>query len=101
MSVKIILMLGYAIFLLVGAVLGLKAGSKVSLYMGLASSILTVFGIFTYNQNPDLGNIIFIALTTLLAVVFLIRLLKTKKMMPSGMLLIVTSFILLFNIFVK
>ena len=101
MSIKISLMLGYAIFLLAGAVFGLKAGSKVSLYMGVASSAVTAFGIFTYKQNPTLGNTIFIALTGLLTAVFLIRLLKTKKMMPSGMLLIITSFVLLFNIFVK
>ena len=101
MSLKIIVMLGYAIFLLVGAIFGLKAGSKVSLYMGLASSAIAASGIFIYQQNSVLGNVIFIVLTGLLSIVFLIRVLKTKKMLPSGMLLSVSVLMLLLNILLK
>ena len=73
----------YAILLIVGGVIGFKkAGSKVSLYAGVISGVVVGIGICM----QSLGLIC--AVSLLLTGSFAVRLVKTKKFMPSGMLLI-------------
>ncbi len=85
----------YGFLLLTGAYFGVKAGSKVSLYMGLGSGALVFIGLHLAKTNPTVGYELIAALSAILVIVFGIRLAKTKKMMPSGMLLL-TSLIALF-----
>ncbi|MEN9678389.1 MAG: Transrane protein [Verrucomicrobiota bacterium] len=76
----------YVGMLLAGGVIGfVKAGSKVSLIASVASAIplaLTAAGILPFIVAP--------VVLGLLVVQFIIRLTKTKKFMPSGMLLVIT-----------
>lgn len=76
--------------MLVGGVIGFKkASSKASLIAGVVSCILLAvcFAITLSQTTPGLiGGFI---VTCLLDVVFVMRLVKTKKFMPSGMMLIV------------
>jgi uncharacterized membrane protein (UPF0136 family) len=81
----------YIVLLLVGGMIGfLKAGSKVSLITSAVSAaalVLTAIpGLFTPSLGRSLADIIMAALL----VVFAIRLGKTKKFMPSGLMLAVT-----------
>jgi uncharacterized membrane protein (UPF0136 family) len=81
----------YIILLLVGGMIGfLKAGSKISLITSSVAAALlvltTLSGVFTYNFRRNMADVIMAALL----VVFAIRLTKTKKFMPSGMMLILT-----------
>ncbi|MGA3283465.1 MAG: TMEM14 family protein [Verrucomicrobiota bacterium] len=81
----------YIILLLVGGLIGfLKAKSKVSLVTSAVFAALLVLttlrGIFQPAFARDLANI----LMALLIVVFAVRLAKTKKFMPSGLMLVVT-----------
>jgi uncharacterized membrane protein (UPF0136 family) len=78
------------LFLIFGAFQGYKAGSKVSLIAGLNSGICVLVGVWMAGVNPELGFGFLSLVTALLAVMFTVRLIKTKKFMPSGMLLIVT-----------
>ena len=81
----------YIVLLVVGGLIGfLKAKSKVSL---IASSIFAALlvltaipGLFTPRMALGLSNVIM----AVVLVVFALRLAKTKKFMPSGMLLIMT-----------
>jgi uncharacterized membrane protein (UPF0136 family) len=81
----------YIILLLVGGLIGfLKAKSKVSL---IASSIFaallvltTLPGLFQPKAALGISNVIMVVIF----LVFAMRLAKTKKFMPSGMLLILT-----------
>jgi len=77
----------YVALLILGGLMGLiKGKSKVSLIMSLAFALalaLCNLGVIKSATAP-------IILLGLLAVVFLMRLLKTKKFMPSGMMLSVT-----------
>ena len=77
----------YIILLLVGGMIGFfKAKSRVSLISSsvfAAVLVLTQTGIFEPVVARNLVNILLAALL----VVFAIRLAKTKKFMPSGMLL--------------
>ena len=86
----------YALFLFAGAFMGLKAGSRISLIMGLASGCLVLLGVYFMGLNPRNGYLFLSILNGLLTVVFLMRFLKTHSMMPSGMLLIVSLIVLIF-----
>ena len=90
----------YIVLLLVGGLMGfLKVGSKVSLISSsvfAAVLVLTQTGIFEPTVARDLVNVLLAALL----VVFAIRLAKTKKFMPSGLMLVLTILTLaLRNIF--
>ena len=84
----------YIILLLVGGLIGFfKAKSKVSLISSsvfAALLVLTQTGIFKTSVSMILVNVILAALL----VVFALRLAKTKKFMPSGMLLVMTILVL-------
>ena len=81
----------YIILLLVGGLIGFfKAKSKVSL---ITSSVFAAVLVLTTLPNvfhrsfaSNLANVIM----ALLLVVFAVRLAKTKKIMPSGLMLVVT-----------
>jgi len=90
----------YIVLLLVGGLIGfLKAGSKVSLISSsvfAAVLVLTQTGLFKPSVSLILENVLLAALL----VVFAIRLAKTKKFMPSGLMLVLTILTLaLRNIF--
>lgn len=81
----------YIVLLLVGGMIGfLKAGSKISLITSAVSAALLVLsampGVLAPTFRRNLADVIMAALL----VVFAIRLTKTKKFMPSGMMLVLT-----------
>lgn len=82
----------YIAFLVIGGLIGfLKAGSKVSLYMACgfaaALAVCAIPGFLDQAFRRGLTN----ALLAVLLVVFGIRLAKTKKFMPAGMMLTATA----------
>src|SRR5438552_6751655 len=95
MTEKIII-LGYGVFLAVGAYFGWKAGSSKSLVMGLVSAALVFLGFFLTTTNPRNGYLLLSGVGAILTVVFIMRLLATHKFMPSGMLLVITIAFLIF-----
>ncbi|MGA9777471.1 MAG: TMEM14 family protein [Limisphaerales bacterium] len=85
----------YVVLLLLGGLFGFYKGkSKISLITSVVSAALLVLttlrGIFEPAFARDLANLIFAALL----VVFAIRLAKTKKFMPSGLMLVLTILVL-------
>ncbi|HTI97746.1 MAG TPA: TMEM14 family protein [Dongiaceae bacterium] len=77
----------YIILLLVGGMIGfLKAKSKVSLIMATVSAIILILCALNLIFYPYVADIVIV----LLIVVFTMRLAKTKKFMPSGMMLLVS-----------
>ena len=80
----------YILLLVVGGLIGfLKAGSKVSLMTASISAallVITTTGLFDNSVRNGIADAIMAALL----VVFAIRLAKTKKFMPSGMMLTIT-----------
>ena len=81
----------YIVLLLIGGLMGfLKAGSKVSLISSSGFAALLVLtavpGVFERKFALELSNVLMAALL----VVFAIRLAKTKKFMPSGLMLVLT-----------
>ena len=77
----------YIVLLIIGGLIGyLKAKSKVSLVMSAAFAAalsLCAAGIVFQNYMADI-------LLALLIVVFAMRVVKTKKFMPAGLMLVIT-----------
>ena len=72
-----------------GGIFGyLKSQSKPSLISGCISGILLLVAAFMQIQANSLGLLISKIIISLLVVVFTVRLIKTKKFMPSGIMLI-------------
>ena len=81
----------YIVLLVVGGLIGfLKAKSKISLYMscGFAAALVlcAIPNFFDTKFRSGLANV----LMSVLLVAFTLRLAKTKKFMPAGLMLLVT-----------
>ncbi len=84
----------YIVFLVAGGLIGFfKAKSKVSLIMSLCFAALLVLCAVGIIFKPYVADILLAALL----VVFGMRLAKTKKFMPAGMMLVVTLATLAFR----
>jgi uncharacterized membrane protein (UPF0136 family) len=82
----------YIVLLLVGGLFGyLKAGSKVSLITSAVSAALLVITQVNGLLAPTLARGMADVIMAALVVVFAIRLAKTKKFMPSGLMLALTG----------
>ena len=82
----------YIVLLLAGGLIGfLKAGSKVSLITAAASAALLVVTVIPGLFAPSFARGLADAIMAALLVVFATRLAKTKKFMPSGLMLVLTA----------
>jgi uncharacterized membrane protein (UPF0136 family) len=85
----------YALLLAGGGVMGyVKAQSRPSLIAGLASGLAALACLILSTSRPTLAAILGIVLAALMFVVFGIRLARTRKFMPSGLLLAVSLIVL-------
>ncbi|MBW4538926.1 MAG: TMEM14 family protein [Myxacorys chilensis ATA2-1-KO14] len=81
----------YGLLVAIGGVIGyVKAGSKVSLISGLGSGVALAIAAYTTTQNPSTGLSLAVFIAAFLLIVFAIRWIKTKKMMPAGMMAILS-----------
>ncbi len=103
------LFLVMAVLMLVGGVMGfVKAQSKPSLISGVVSAGLLGGCFYIHGSNPQASLIAGAVIFSLLEAVFAIRLAKTRKVMPSGMMLVmcgiaqviaIVALLKLFNVF--
>jgi len=78
----------YGLLSIVGGVIGYKtAGSKVSLISGSISGVLLFIGGIASFLGQSWGLILATIITAILIIVFIARLLKTKKFMPAGLMI--------------
>lgn len=87
----------YIVLLLVGGLIGfLKAKSKISLITSLVFAVLlAIVAVEKLDVLWSWGILSFLAL------IFFIRLLKTKKFMPSGFMLLVTAAAIIVMVWIK
>jgi uncharacterized membrane protein (UPF0136 family) len=89
MNLATVAAIGYGILAVVGGIWGYtKAGSQTSLTSGLISGTLLIVGGFAHQQNLNWGLPLSLGVTLLLIVVFVIRLTKTRKFMPAGLMVV-------------
>jgi uncharacterized membrane protein (UPF0136 family) len=84
------IIIAYGGLLLAGGLMGAKAGSKVSLIMGLLSAAVTGVGYYVALSDALTGHRIVLTVSAVLTIVFLMRFLKTKKVFPGAVLAIVS-----------
>jgi len=89
----------YGCFLLSGAYFGLKAGSKISMIMGIISGLIVLFGSYLITVDASKGYFLIASISSFLSLIFLIRLIKTHKFMPAGMLLGASGSILFLTLY--
>ena len=86
MTPGIIAAIAYGILALIGGIIGyVQAQSKASLISGSISGLLLIFGGVMQSQGYTWGLILATVVTTVLVVVFAVRLAKTRKFMPAGL----------------
>lgn len=89
MSLALIIALIYGVLAIVGGVIGyLKARSKPSLISGIVSGLLLIIGALRAAQGIASGLWLVKIVTLVLLIVFIVRLIKTKKFMPAGLMVI-------------
>jgi uncharacterized membrane protein (UPF0136 family) len=87
--------LGYAGLLVVGGFIGWRvSGSRISLTSSLISAALLAAAYRISLGSPFAGRLMAMIVATALEAVFAMRLSKTRKFMPSGMMLIVSGVVM-------
>ena len=88
-NIAVIATLAYGVLAGLGGIWGyIKSQSKPSLISGCISGILLVVAAAIQIQGNDFGLLLSKIVTLLLVIVFVIRLIKTSKFVPSGLMLI-------------
>ena len=86
MNPGVVAAIAYGILAIVGGIIGyVQAKSKASLISGIISGLLLVTAGVMQLQGQGLGLILAIVVTIALIIVFAIRLAKTRKFMPAGL----------------
>jgi uncharacterized membrane protein (UPF0136 family) len=89
MDIKIVAALLYGLLALFGGIGAYtKVKSKASLISGTISGLILLLGAFLQLQGITWGFYLSLAVTLALLVVFSLRLAKTRKFMPSGLMLV-------------
>lgn len=86
MNPGIIAAIAYGILAIIGGIIGyIQAQSKVSLISGSISGLLLILGGVMQLQGQAWGLILATVVTAVLVIVFAVRLTKTRKFMPAGL----------------
>ncbi len=81
----------YGLLLILGGIIGkTKSGSTVSLITGGVFGVASIFAMWLSTKDPGQGLLIGAMLALLLTGVFLSRLLRTRKWVPTGVLLLLS-----------
>jgi uncharacterized membrane protein (UPF0136 family) len=86
MNLGVVAAIAYGILAIVGGIIGyVQAKSKASLISGIISGLLLIIAGVMQLQGQGLGRILAIVVTIALIIVFAMRLAKTRKFMPAGL----------------
>ncbi len=89
MNLGIAALVAYGVLAIVGGVLGyVKSQSKASIISGSISGTLLIGAAVVQLLGQDWGKYLGIAIAAALIVVFAVRLIKTRKFMPAGLMII-------------
>ncbi len=100
MNLSVIATLTYGALTTIGGIMGYaQAHSKISLASGSITGILLVISGLMQLQGQTWGLILAMVVTAVLILTFVIRLAKTRKFMPAGLMLLigVPAFVAMLN----
>ena len=79
----------YGVVAIIGGFIGfVKSQSKASIISGTISGAGLLIAGAAAAQNQEWGKIAGMAIASLLVIVFMVRLIKTKKFMPAGLMIL-------------
>ncbi|MCA6503701.1 MAG: TMEM14 family protein [Pseudanabaena sp. M135S2SP2A07QC] len=88
-SPSTIALLVYGVIAIIGGIIGFtKSQSKASIISGSISGAGLLIAGAAAAQNQEWGKIVGMAISALLVIVFIVRLIKTKKFMPAGLMIL-------------
>ena len=89
MNLSIIAAFAYGVLAFLGGIIGyIQAKSLVSLLSGSISGLLLILAAYFQLQGQTWGSILALIVTAVLVIVFAVRLVKTRKFMPAGLMAI-------------
>jgi uncharacterized membrane protein (UPF0136 family) len=89
MNLGIIAAFGYGILVIIGGIIGyIQVKSKVSLVSGSISGLLIILAAYGQLQGISWGLIVAGLITAMLVTLFAVRLAKTRKFIPAGLMVI-------------
>lgn len=89
MNSSLIAALIYGILAIIGGIIGyIKANSQVSLFSGVISGLLLILAAYFQIQGQAWALILAVLVTVSLVIFFALRLAKTRKFMPAGLMVI-------------
>ncbi|MCF4970271.1 TMEM14 family protein [Nostoc sp. CMAA1605] len=89
MNSSIIAAIAYGVLAMVGGIIGyFQAHSQVSLFSGLVSGFILLLAAYLQLQGQAWALILATCVTAVLVVFFALRLAKTRKFMPAGLMTI-------------
>ncbi|MBW4676861.1 MAG: hypothetical protein KME52_23460 [Desmonostoc geniculatum HA4340-LM1] len=89
MNLSIIAAFAYGILAIAGGIIGyIQARSQVSLLSGSISGLLLIIAAYLQLQGQTQGLILAVFVTAVLVVFFALRLAKTRKFIPAGLMTI-------------
>lgn len=102
MKLRAVVMFAYGILLLAGGIIGfLKAGSHVSLAMGIITALLAIGCAGALYWMKNYGIPCALTLSILLAIFFAYRFSLSHKFMPGGLMAIISLLVVGFLLFTK
>lgn len=79
----------FGILTILGGAIGFKqAGSQVSLMSGFISGLLLLIGSYLMFGGVPQGLMLSAIVSLLLVIIFIVRLIKTRKFMPAGLMVL-------------
>jgi uncharacterized membrane protein (UPF0136 family) len=89
LSPSTIALIIYGIIAIIGGIIGfIKSQSKASVISGSISGTGLLIAGIAAAQSQEWGKIAGMAIAALLIIVFIVRLIKTKKFMPAGLMIL-------------
>ncbi|AFY73061.1 small integral membrane protein [Synechococcus sp. PCC 7502] len=89
MNLSVIATIAYGVLAIAGGVMGyVKSQSQASLISGIISGALLLVASIVQLSGQDWGKYLVVAIAAALVVVFIVRLAKTQKFMPAGIMII-------------
>ncbi|HEY9620413.1 MAG TPA: TMEM14 family protein [Crinalium sp.] len=95
----VIAAIAYGILALIGGIIGyVQAKSTASLFSGSVSGVLLIVAGILQLQGIAWSGILAAIITAVLVVVFIVRLVKTRKFMPAGLMIIAGAIALILEL---